>query len=235
MKLRVIVVDDEPLARRRLIALVDRAGGAEVVGEAGDADAAIALVRASDPDVALLDIRLPGRDGLELARALEPRPAVVFTTAFAEHAVDAFDASAVDYLLKPIAADKLARALARAAARVTSNETTRGGAPRIAARSGDVVRLFWASQIARFRADHKYTVFTADDQEHLIDESLAELEQRLAAFGFARAHRAELVQLARVRAVHRHGDSAQLELDDGQLVPVSRRLLPGLLDRLGAR
>jgi DNA-binding LytR/AlgR family response regulator len=227
MKLRVVVVDDEPLARKRLIAMVGRTELAEVVGEAETAERARVTIAAVDPDVVLLDVRMPGETGVELARRLGARPIVVFTTAHGEHAVEAFDAAAADYLLKPVAPDKLARALDRAAARLAGTRDDRE--PRITARTGDVVRVFAASAIPRFRAEAKYTVFEIDGVENLIEESLGELEARLEAWGFVRVHRAELVQLARIRALRGH----ELELDDGQRAKVSRRLLPVVKKRLG--
>lgn len=233
MTLRVIVVDDEPPARRRLIALVGRTGAAEVVGHAASADEALALIAAVDPDVALVDVRMPpGLTGIELARKLGARPIVVFTTAHGDHAVDAFDAAAADYLLKPIELDKLVRALDRAAARIAASGPAHE--PRITARAGGVVRVFPATAIARFHADAKYTVFVVDGTEHLIDESLGDLETRLAPWGFVRVHRAELVQLSQVRALHAKGDAdgAELELVTGDRVPVSRRLLPALRRQL---
>lgn len=230
MKLRVVIVDDEPLARRRLAALVARTERAEVAGEAADADAAAAAIARLDPDVVLLDVRMPVRSGLELARTLGARPIVVFTTAYGEHAVDAFDTAAADYLLKPVDPEKLARALDRAASRLASAGP--GNEPRVTARSSDVVRVFPARSIARFSAQDKYTAFVLDGVEHLIDEPLASLATRLEAWGFLRVHRAELVQAARVRALHPRGLAAELELDDGQRVPVSRRLVASVRKRI---
>jgi DNA-binding LytR/AlgR family response regulator len=210
----ILIVDDEPLARRRLRRIVEQLGET-VVGEAGDADAALALVAHVRPDVLLLDIQMPGRDGIALARELADGPAIIFTTAHGQFAVDAFDAAAVDYLLKPIESAKLARALERARKRVPQP-------PRITARAGDVTTVIAIDRIARFHAEHKYTSFVVDGVEHLIEVSLAELETRLAPFGFVRVHRAELVQVAKIRALH----GAVLLLATGESVKVSRRALP---------
>jgi DNA-binding LytR/AlgR family response regulator len=224
--LRVMIVDDEPLARRRLATLVARTEKAEVVGQAGDTIEAAALIDRLDPDVLLLDVRMPGGTGIELARRLGARPIVIFTTAYGEHAVDAFDAAAADYLLKPVDPDKLARALARASQRLAglgaANE------PRVTARTRDVVHVFAAREIARFSARDKYTVFFVAGVEHVLEEALASLEERLAPWGFVRVHRGELVQAARVRALH----ARELELDTGERVPVSRRLLAAVRERL---
>jgi DNA-binding LytR/AlgR family response regulator len=230
VKLRVIVVDDEPLARRRLATMVDRTDIAEMVGEAGNADQAMAAITKLDPDVILLDVRMPGTTGVELARELGERPIVVFTTAYAEHAVDAFETAAADYLLKPVEPAKLARALDRAAGRLSGKRSD--GEPRIAARGGDVLHVFAASRITRFRAEDKYTVFVVDGVEHLIEEALSDLEARLAAWGFVRVHRGELVQASRIRALDLRDGLPEIELDDGQRVRVSRRLLPAVRKRL---
>jgi DNA-binding LytR/AlgR family response regulator len=155
---------------------------------------------------------------------------VVFTTAYAEHAVDAFDAAAADYLMKPVTAAKLARALDRVAGRLAGTRT--GVEPRVTACAGGVVRVFAASQISRFRAADKYTVFAIDGVEHLIEQSLGELELALSPWGFMRVHRGELVQASRIRALHLRGDTPEIELDDGQRVRVSRRMLPALKKRL---
>jgi DNA-binding LytR/AlgR family response regulator len=229
--LRVLIVDDEALARRRLVQLLARTGGAVVVGEAADAEDAELLIRSLDPDLVLLDVRMPGRDGLSLARDLAGRPAVVFTTAHAEFALGAFDAAAVDYLMKPIEAGKLARALERVAARIAS-AGARPEPPRIAVRSGSVVGLVPALEVARFRSVDKYTAFVAGGVEHLVEQPLAELERQLAPWGFVRVHRSELVQLARVRRLHLDGATGEIELDDGQRVRISKRLLPSVRRRL---
>jgi DNA-binding LytR/AlgR family response regulator len=230
VKLRVIVVDDEPLARARLAAMADRVELVEVVGEAGNAIEAAELIARHDPDVALLDVRMPGKTGVELARELGERPVVVFTTAFGEHAVEAFDAAAIDYLMKPVEQAKLARALDRARSRIAG--TTSDREPRITVRDSSGVRVFAASAITRFHAEDKYTAFVADGTEQLTEETLDALETRLAAWGFMRVHRAELVQLARIRALHVGDGAAEIELDDGQRAKVSRRSLAVVRRRL---
>lgn len=225
---RVLIVDDEPPARRRLARLVAEVGST-VIGEAGDADEALDAIRRLDPDVVLLDIRMPGTDGVTLARMLDARPIVVFTTAHAEFALDAFDAAAIDYLLKPISRDKLARALDRARARMAA---VPAAPPRLIARTGDRIDVHVATAITRFWSDEKYTAFAAGGAEHLLDESLNTLEERLVPWGFVRVHRGELIQLARIRRLRDAGDGAIAELDDGQEARVSRRSLPDLRRRL---
>src|SRR5262249_50765525 len=158
------------------------------------------------------DIRMPpGECGLALARKFGARPIVVFTTAHAEHAVDAFDAAAADYLVKPVELVRLARALDRAATRLAMIGAEHE--PRIAARSSGEIHVFAAREITRFRAEDKYTVFVVDKVEYLLEEALTAIERRLAPWGFFRVHRGELVQLAAVRALH--AGRLELELVDG--------------------
>ncbi len=238
--MRALVVDDEPVARRRLARLL-AAEGVEVVGEAADGLEAVEAVALLEPDVIFLDIRMPRLDGLTLA--LERRgtlPPVVFVTAHDEHAVAAFEAEAVDYLLKPVEPERLRRTLGRLRSGTDAGRLGRvlerlaaGGPPRLAARSGSTVRLFDPRRVARLSARRKYVVFTAGGRERLTDESLDALEARLGPWGFLRVHRSELVNAARVVALHQEGRSAWVELDTGERVPVSRRRLPAVRRALG--
>jgi len=229
VSLRVLVVDDEPLARARLVRLLARIEGALVCGEAGDGHEALAKMAELDPDVLLLDIGMPGLDGLAVAEARrEGGPAVIFTTAHPQFAIDAFEAEATDYLLKPVIVERLARALERVA-------RTRGqGRPkptkpepsptRLTVQDGNTLRIFDVESIRRFRATEKYVVFRADGEEHETRESLSALEARLTPLGFVRVHRSELVRLSRVQRFEPEpGGGAVLVLDDGQRAPVSRR------------
>jgi DNA-binding LytR/AlgR family response regulator len=244
--MKVLVVDDEPLARRRLMRKLKLIPEVDVVGEAADGLEAAEKIRALAPDVVLLDINMPGAggDGMTLARALPGRPAVIFTTAHSEHALEAFRASAVDYLLKPVEIDSLRRALDRAARLVEPSDPHRLAAlferlarpdevPRVSARHHDTVRVFDARTITRFHVEDKYTLFVDEGREYLSEESLNQLEQRLASSGFFRIHRGELVRLSAIRAIRLDGGSATVELADGQSARVSRRSLAELKQRLG--
>lgn len=233
--MRVLVVDDEAPARRRLVRMLERLGGLEVVGEAGDGEQALALVRERAPELLLLDIDMPEMDGLELAE-LPGMPLVIFTTAHAEHAVRAFEVAAVDYLLKPIARERLAEAIERARARggraaVASPATD--APPRITARSGGTVHVIDASEITRFHATDKVTIFVHEGRELVLDDSLSALEERLGAHGFFRTHRSELVSLAAIKALHTDGGSTRVELRDGSQAAVGRRVVAELKRRLG--
>lgn len=230
--MKVLVVDDEAPARRRLVRMLGRLGGVEVVGEAADGEEALALARRLAPDLLLLDIDMPEMDGLELAEVPD-LPPIVFTTAHAEHALRAFEVAAVDYLLKPISRERLAEAIDRARARVGAAPVGPGGPVRVTARSGSTVYVVDAAEITRFHAEDKVTVFTHEGRELLLDESLSSLEQRLAAHGFMRTHRAELVRLSAVRALHTEDGSTSVELRDGSRAAVGRRMVAELKRRLG--
>lgn len=255
--LRALIVDDEPPARRRLMRLFEKLAidsalpKLEVVGEAGDGEEALAMIAKTAPNLLFLDINMPGLDGLSLAQRYHGLPPIVFSTAFDQHAVAAFAVHAVDYLLKPIAAERLAQAVARVAQRwnalapPTAAESTacdatasvfaalemRTGssqAPRIVVSDRGSLRLFHASAVTRFWSSDKYTAFLAEGREQLTQESLVELEARLGSYGFLRIHRGELVNLRRIQALHPKEGTYELELDDDQRARVSRRLLPQL-------
>lgn len=242
--MKVLVVDDEAPARRRLVRMLERLGGVEVVGEAADGEQALALVRQRAPELLLLDIDMPEMDGLELAE-VPGLPPVVFTTAHAEHALRAFEVAAVDYLLKPISRERLAEAIERARARGRGAAGARGcgeppreapaaeSPPRIIARSGGTQHVIEAGEITRFHATDKVTVFVHEGRELVLDDSLTALEQRLSAHGFLRVHRAELINLAAVRALHSEDGSMRVELRDGSVAAVGRRSMAELKRRLG--
>jgi DNA-binding LytR/AlgR family response regulator len=240
---KILVVDDEALARARLRALLAESMPAATIDEAANGPAALAAVERDRPDVALLDISMPGMSGLEVARRLAGRVPVVFVTAYDAHAVEAFEAAAIDYLLKPVTRRRLDQALARVPDRAAVGleerlqaieERLGARAPlRIAAHHGSTTHLFDPQAIVRFSAGEKYVSFRADGKEFLTEASLGSLEERLAPHGFVRVHRSELVQLAAVKALRRDAEGVVAELTDGQLVPVARRHLATLRDRLG--
>src|SRR6478672_7404512 len=224
----VVIADDERLARDRLRALLAEHGSVEVVAEAEDGEAALHACAELKPDLVLLDIAMPGIDGLEAARhlaAFEPRPAVVFCTAYDAHALSAFEAQAIDYLVKPVRPERLAAALERArtfAAGRNGNGAALDGEPRheqhrthLCARLRGSLRLIPIEDVHYLQAEEKYVVVHHARGEDLIEESLKSLEEE---FGerFVRIHRNclvarhEIVELKRaadghVQAVLRHG------------------------------
>ncbi len=201
--LRVLIVDDEALARLRLRALLQDIAepASTVVGEAADADHALLALRATPADVVLLDIRMPGRDGLRLASALKslPQPpAVVFVTAHAEHALKAFELQALDYLTKPVRRERLAAALQRVPRQATAPATPAAPVLVLTDR-GRVLRLP-LDEVLYFKAEQKYVTVRTADRGHLIDDALADLEQRVGD-GFLRVHRNALVARRAIRAL----------------------------------
>lgn len=235
--MRVVIADDEPLARERLRSLLAEQPGVEVVAEAENGEQALHACAELQPDLVLLDIAMPGLDGLEAARHLatfEPRPAVVFCTAYDAHALSAFEAAAIDYLMKPVRSERLAAALERARMFLAGRKgqpaaPSQQARTLLCARLRGSLRLIPVEDIHYLQAEEKYVVVHHARGEDLIEESLKSLEEEFAS-RFVRIHRNclvarhELVELRRngagqVQAVLRHG-KAPLE--------VSRRCVASL-------
>jgi two-component system response regulator AlgR len=217
--MNVLIVDDEPLARARLRRLLDDLPGHACVGEAADGDQALDACRRLNPDVVLLDIRMPGRDGLSAARALAALPAppsVVFTTAFSDFAAEAFDVGAVHYLLKPVSAERLAQALARVAV---------AAAPSLLVSRGLQVRRVLLADVLYVQAEAKYLTVHTREGEWLLEDSLVRLGLRLAPH-LLRIHRALLINVQHLRGLQRAADGRVWATVDGAAapLPVSRRL-----------
>jgi DNA-binding LytR/AlgR family response regulator len=236
-----VVVDDEPPARGRLIRMLEAVGDVEVVGDAACGTSALDVVARTRPDLLVLDIHLPGMDGLALAARYAELPPVVFVTAYDEHAIRAFELGAIDYLLKPVRPERLARAIDRARARLAP---ARDGfaalpppaapeAPRVVTRGRGTIRLFDACAITRFHATDKYTAFVVDGEEHLTEEPLAALADRLAGHGFVRVHRGELIAVSAIEALVSDDAGHIARLRDGQVARVGRRVLASLKKQLG--
>jgi two-component system response regulator AlgR len=242
MSLRVIIVDDEPPARERLRSMLAENGDCEIAGEAENGAEALDLVERLEPDIVLLDVRMPGIDGLEVARHLslkdEP-PAVIFTTAFDEYALEAFDSAAVAYLLKPIRAEKLKAALAKAARLTrpqlqqvanTARATTRRS--HIGSRGREGLKLIPVEEIFFFQADQKYTTVKHEHGEDLIEDSLKSLEEEFAST-FVRIHRNALVNTKYLERITRDSSGQHFVHLRGfpQPLEVSRRMAGDLKDR----
>ncbi len=241
MPMRVVIADDERLARERLRALLAEAGGVEVVAEAADGDAALHACAEHHPDLVLLDISMPGIDGLEAARHLagfEPRPAVVFCTAYDAHALSAFEAQAIDYLVKPVRAERLAAALARvrtfSAGRAQQGDAAPGHKrTHLCARLRGSLRLVPIDDVRYLQAEEKYVVVHHARGEDLIEESLKSLEAEFAD-RFVRIHRNCLVARSEIVELRRASDGhtqAMLRHADHPL-EVSRRCVAQLRDTL---
>lgn len=210
--MKLLIVDDEAPARERLRALVQELDDCEVLGEADTGERALALCSQLHPDAVLLDMRMPGMSGLQVARhitAMEHPPAVIFTTAYDSYAVEAFETEAMGYLLKPVRKEKLAHAL-RHAARLSATRLTRLAEtariePRrqqICARLGEQLRLIPVSDIFYFFAEQKYVTVHHRQGANLIDDSLKALSMEFPA-DFVRIHRNALVAEKFIAAVER--------------------------------
>jgi len=254
--LRVLIVDDEPLARARTRRLIGEIGGATIVGEAGSVPEARAAVAAESPDLLLLDIQMHDSDGFALIESLpEPRPLIVFVTAFDHYAVRAFEANAVDYLLKPFRAERLQAALERArrdlaqpaeiSARLAQMLSELGPArtaasaklDRFTVRSGARQLILRAEQILWFGAEDKLVFAATADDRHYVNFTLDQLEQRLDLERFQRVHRSAIVNLDHAKSLHPgFAGTYRLRLDDEARteVPVSRARAKDLRERLGA-
>jgi len=239
---RILIVDDEPLARSRLRAQLAELGVGEVVGEAGDGADALAKIAALAPEVLLLDIRMPVMDGLELVRhlaGLPQRPAIIFTTAHDEHALAAFEANAIDYLLKPVRASRLREALDRAAlfntARWRALDAVGDAVARthLSALSKGGLRVVSVREVRYFQADQGYVAVRYPEGELLIEDSLRVLEQEFGSL-FLRIHRNTLAALAWITALERDagGNHFIRVRDVPDSLPVSRRLLGEVRRRL---
>jgi two-component system LytT family response regulator len=214
----VLIVDDEPLPRRDLRRLLGRLPGVTVIGEAATADEAAAAIAREPPDVVLLDIEMPGGSGFDLLDRLPAIPPVIFTTAYDQHAVRAFEVDAVDYLLKPIELDRLAAALARV------GPAPRSGRDRVFVRDGARCWLVPLREVRLIASDGNYVRLMWGERELLLTRSLAALERQLDPHVFLRANRAELVNLDFIGiVVPAVGGRLSLQLRGGPTVSVSRR------------
>ncbi len=245
MTLKVLIVDDESLARSRLRTLLAECTDprADVVGEAGNAVQAMDYIQRGQCDLVLLDVHMPGVDGMALAGAmqqLEAPPAVVFVTAYAQHAVQAFELEAVDYLTKPVRRERLQQALQKVLRlRSASEQATDGGGlgeSLIIQERGRSERVALA-EVIYLKAELKYITVRTADKEHIYDGALSDLEQRYAHL-FVRVHRNALVSRRAVRAVEKHNDPIEGEgwtvrLDGvDERLAVSRRQLAAVREAL---
>jgi len=241
--MRILIVDDESPARERLKQQLSELGDCEVIGEAANGQQALECCQQLQPDVVLLDVRMPGLSGIEIAQhfnSLDAPPAVIFTTAYDEYAVDAFEAEAIGYLLKPVRKEKLARAL-RHAGRVSSTRLRQLKHPshieqrraHICARLGEQLRLIPVADIHYFLADQKYITVRHKLGSDLIDESLKDLS---GEFGddFVRVHRNALVAEKAIATIERD-EQGQYKIrlrDCDESLQISRRHATAVLRRL---
>ncbi|MEN8107781.1 MAG: LytTR family DNA-binding domain-containing protein [Pseudomonadota bacterium] len=241
--MKVLVVDDEAPARQRLCDMLAAIEDCEVCGEAANGEQALAGAAGQQPDVLLMDIRMPGMDGLEAARhllSLEQPPAIIFTTAYSDHALDAFETHAVDYLLKPVRQERLsealenARRLTRAQADALKQAAVGSGArTRLCARVHGNLLLIPVDEIRYFLADQKYVSVRTADNTVLIEETLKSLEQEFAG-QFIRVHRNALVAARYLNGFEKTGEGHfQVQLQGiEERLEVSRRHITGVRQQI---
>lgn len=229
--LRVLIVDDEAPARNRLRRMLAEIPAVHVSGEAATAQQALQLIPVKTPDVLLLDISMPGMDGMTLAQMLQSQdkaPAVIFCTAWADQAVEAFECEAVDYLVKPVRAERLKTAIDKARRAVASDDSGAHG-PFLRSTLGGKVKLLPLAEVIFLAAEDKYTTVTHKNGSLVISQSLSELEKEYADI-LMRVHRGALVAKKCIRSLEKSPDGRhylQLEGSDTR-VQVSRRKLPAI-------
>ena len=236
--MKILIVDDEKPARSRLSRMVGELGQHELVGEAVNGVEALGMSQSREPDIVLMDIRMPGMDGIEAARhisRLDEPPAVIFTTAFSDHALEAFETHAVDYLLKPVKLERLKAAIDAAirptrAQAARSGDALSGGEPRqhICARVRGSLVLVPINSIFYFHAEQKYVTVRHREGEVLIEDALKALETE---FGdrFFRIHRNALVSLEALGGMQSDNNGHLVTFRDIEdKLEISRRHLPGV-------
>jgi two-component system LytT family response regulator len=250
--IRAWLIDDEKLALKRLTRMLEQTGKVEVLGATSDPETALAGIREANPDALFLDIEMPGLNGFEMLNRLERKPLVVFTTAYDQYAVKAFEANGIDYLLKPVSPDSLDRAISKleksqasdpvnyqamierlaAAMGKTHQEYPR----RIPSRLGDRVQFVDLDKVSHFFAEGKLTYAATPGKNYVVDHSIVQLEAKLDPAQFQRIHRSYLVNLSAVaevcswfggKMIARLNDEARTEL------PIARERVRDLKDRLG--
>ena len=247
--MRVVIVDDEPLAREGLRLHLGRETDVSIVGEAADGRRAVALIPSLQPDLVFLDVQMPLLDGFEVVDALATTclPTIVFVTAHDKYAIKAFDVHALDYLLKPFSVERFQAAMDKAREEIAARGShdsrrrlleliaERAGATdhlqRFVVRAGEGYKLVPAADVASFEAQGNYVKLTTGTGQHLLRITMSELERRLDPKRFARIHRSTMVNIDRIKEITPawHGDFEVL-LHDGQRLRLSRnfreRLLP---------
>lgn len=212
--MRVLLVDDEPLALRRLAMAFEDIGGVEVVGTAGDGDSAVDRIRELKPDIVILDVQMPGQSGMAVAAGLdaEDRPEIVFLTAFEQYAADAFEVEATDYLLKPVRLNRLKQAIDRARRR--RGEKPAPGAPPAPERPAEPFlhlpdrhggRRIYLSDIVWIEAAKDYALIHTPTRSHMVRITMAELDAQLDAAIMLRVHRSAFVRIGAVSRLTRPG------------------------------
>ncbi|HEY8134276.1 MAG TPA: LytTR family DNA-binding domain-containing protein [Thermoanaerobaculia bacterium] len=235
-RLRVVIADDEPLARQRIEDLLAEEKGIEIAGTATTGDEAVETIRRLNPDLVFLDVQMPGKTGLEVVQAIgvEQMPLTIFITAYDQYALDAFDIAAVDYLVKPFDDQRFAQSLQRARNRLRPVLRQGQYRQRIAVESRGQVRVVAVARIDYITASGPYAELHVADKTYAVRERMQTLEEQLDPAVFFRIHRSAIVRLDRIDTLlHRSGGDYALRLKDGTELDVSRGRREELERRLG--
>lgn len=253
MQLKALIVDDEPLARDLLRSLLTKHDDVDVVGECANGDDAVDALQDSSINLLFLDVQMPEMDGFDVVEEVgaENLPPTIFVTAFQEHAVRAFDVQAIDYLTKPIVPERLGRALRRVREKLesqtahltqeqlntllnsvrTQNDPPRTYAVRFLVRDGDREILLPVSEIDWIEADAYYSRLHVNGKHYMLRETITDLANKLDPASFARVHRSSIVNVERIREVHREGRTdSSLVLKSGSVLKMSRQGRQRLID-----
>jgi two-component system LytT family response regulator len=236
--IRTLVVDDEPLARSNLTVLLRRDADVQIVGECGSAAEAVVQIREKQPELVFLDVQMPEGDGFDVLDlpVVEQPPAIVFVTAYDRYALKAFEAGALDYLLKPFDDRRFEKALARAKEKIAHGRAGTQRREWMAVRSAGQVAFVKHSEIDWIEAADYYACLHTGAKTHMLRRTLAELDRELDPRLFCRIHRSGIVNLERVRALELNDDSDyRVVLENGAKLRLSRRYRKELQARLGAR
>ena len=243
-KIRTVIVDDEPLARSNVAVLLRRDPQIEIIGECSSGTAAIGQIRISNPDLLFLDVQMPECDGFDVLEMLgkDLPPAIVFVTAYDHYALRAFEAGALDYLLKPFDNARFELALTRAKQRIRASSRNQPAdsrtkrLERVVIRSAGAVTFVKVSEIDWIEAADYYACLHVGSKSHLVRRSMADLEEDLDPKLFCRVHRSSIVNLERIRGL-KLGEDGEYEvlLDNGLGVRLSRRYRKQLQERMGLR
>jgi two-component system LytT family response regulator len=227
--MKAIIIDDERLARKELTSLLENHKEIEIVAEAANADDAFDLINEHQPDLLFLDIQMPGKTGFELLEMLDASPQVIFTTAYDEYALKAFEVSALDYLQKPIQLERLAESIAKLKTKETSQEvghenTKLGLKDQVFVKDGDKCWFVSLSQIRYFESDGNYIKVFFDNNRPMIHKSLNALDEKLDERSFFRASRKHIINLSWLESIEPwFNGGLMVKLKGGDKVEVSRR------------
>jgi two-component system, LytTR family, response regulator len=229
--MKALIVDDERLARKELMKLLEEHSGIEIAGEAQNADEAFEMIETLNPDLLFLDIQMPGKTGFQLLEMLDSSPLVIFTTAYDEYALKAFDVNAMDYLLKPIQPERLAEAVTKVLQKerskkeaIANGEKKLGLSDQVFVKDGDRCWFVNLSNVRMFESDGNYIKVYFDTNKPMIHKSLNALDEKLDERAFFRASRKHIVNLSWVEAIEPwFNGGLMVRLKGGDKVEVSRR------------